>query len=391
MRRPFPPIQTISTGFVVAIVGFFSSFPVVLQGLDAMGATAAQQASGLMAAAVAMGLAAIALSLWSKQPISVAWSTPGVALLAASQVPEAGFAGAIGAFLLAGALTVIAGLWKPLNRLTNAIPVPLAQAMLAGVLLSLCIKPFQALAEIPMMALPIILTWFIVSLFNRVFAVPAAVMMSAFVVAANAGFDLPAPAQLIGKPVMTAPAFNVTDLLSIGLPLFIVTMATQNIPGLAVLRSYGYQPRSGPSVASVGVASVLSAVLGAPATCLAAITAAMCANEDSHPDPDQRYWSAICAGVFYCGLGLFAGVITGFAGLTPPLVLGTIAGVALLGVFANSTVAALEQPDYRQSAAITFLVTASGMAILGLSAAVWGLVIGGIVQVVSDRVKRRAG
>ncbi|WP_146346337.1 benzoate/H(+) symporter BenE family transporter [Phaeobacter marinintestinus] len=390
MSRTLPPLQTVSTGFVVAIVGFFSSFPVVLQGLDAMGATPAQQASGLMAASFAMGLSAIALSLWSKQPVSVAWSTPGAALLAASQIPEAGFAGAVGAFLLAGALTVIAGLWKPLNRLTNMIPVPLAQAMLAGVLLSLCIKPFQALAEIPMMALPIILTWFIVSLFSRVFAVPAAVLVSAFVVAANAGFDLPAPDQLIGRPVLTAPEFNIADLLSIGLPLFIVTMATQNIPGLAVLRSYGYQPRSGPSVASVGLASILSAPFGALATCLAAITAAMCANEESHPDPAQRYWSAASSGVFYCSIGLFSAVITGFAGLTPPLVLGTVAGVALLGVFANSTVAALEEADYRQSAAITFLVTASGVALLGLSAAVWGLVIGGIVQVISDRVKRKS-
>lgn len=388
MSRSFPPIQTISTGFVVAIVGFFSSFPVVLQGLAAMGASQAQQASGLMAAAISMGLAAIVLGLWFKQPLSVAWSTPGAALLAVSQAPELGFAGAVGAFLFAGVLTVIAGLWKPLTRLTNMIPVPLAQAMLAGVLMSLCIKPFQALGDIPMLALPIIVTWFIVSLFSRVFAVPAAVAMAAFVVSANAGFDLPSPGSIIQPPVWTMPKFELTNLLSIGLPLFIVTMATQNIPGLAVLRSYGYTPKSGPSIASVGAASMLSAPFGAPATCLAAITAAMCANEESYPDPQQRYWSAVSGGVFYCVLGLFAGVITGLAGLTPPLVLGTLAGVALLGVFANSTVAALENADYRQAAAITFLVTASGISIIGLSAAVWGLVIGGIVQIVSERVKR---
>ncbi len=383
-----PPAQTISTGFVVAMVGFFSSFPVVLQGLAAMGASPAQQASGLMAAALAMGLAAIVLSLWSRQPVSVAWSTPGVALLAVSQAPEAGFAGAIGAFLLAGALTVIAGLWKPLTRLINTIPVPLAQAMLAGVLLSLCLKPFQALAEAPMLSVPIILTWFLVGLVNRILAVPAAVLVTAIVVAAQAGFDLPAPDQIVAPLDWVAPRFHVTDLLSIGLPLFIVTMATQNIPGLAILRSYGYAPRAGGAVASVGAASLLSAPFGAPATCLAAITAAMCANDDSHPDPAQRYWSAICGGVFYCVLGLLAGAITAYAGLTPPLVLGTVAGVALLGVFANSTMAALQDPGYRQAAAITFLVTASGISIIGLGAAVWGLIIGGLAQWLSTRLSR---
>lgn len=389
MNRPLPPFQTVSTGFVVAMVGFFSSFPVLLQGVTAMGATATQQASGLMFAALAMGLAGIVLSLWTKQPVSVAWSTPGAALLAVSQAPEAGFAGAVGAFLLAGVLTVIAGLWKPLNRLTSAIPVPLAQAMLAGVLLSLCIKPFVALEQAPLLALPIILTWFIVGLFNRVMAVPASVLVAAIVVAANAGFDLPAPEQIVAKPVWVWPEFLASDLLSIGLPLFIVTMATQNIPGLAILRSFGFHPRSAEAVATVGAASILTAPLGSPATCLAAITSAMCANEDSHPDPKQRYWSAVFGGVFYCVLGLFAGAITAYAGLTPPLVLGTVAGVALLGVFANSCFAALEQPAYRQAAAITFLVTASGITIIGLGAAVWGLVIGGIVQIIANRMAAR--
>lgn len=381
-----PPIQTITTGFVVAIVGFFSSFPVVLQGLDAMGANDAQSASGLMAAAVAMGLAAIVLSLWTRQPVSVAWSTPGVALLAVSQTPEAGFQAAVGAFLFAGFLTVIAGLWKPLTRLANAIPVPLAQAMLAGVLLALCLQPFQALQETPALALPIILTWFIVGLFNRIYAVPAAVLAAAAIVmiapepSANATTDM--------AVTLVTPVLSIPDLLSIGLPLFIVTMATQNIPGLAILRSYGYTPRAGGSVATVGVFSMMSAPFGAPATCLAAITAAMCANDESHPDPAQRYWSAVFGGVFYIALGLMAGLITSFAGMAPAHVLGTVAGVALLGVFANSSFAALEQPAYRQSAAVTFLVTASGITLIGLSAAVWGLVLGGIVQLANDRFAR---
>ncbi|MEX0365386.1 MAG: benzoate/H(+) symporter BenE family transporter [Ruegeria sp.] len=385
-----PPAQTVSTGLVVAIVGFFSSFPIVLQGLAGVGADGAQSASGLMFASLAMGVAGIGLSLWKKQPISVAWSTPGVALLAVSQAPEGGFAGAVAGFLMAGVLTVIAGYWRPLSRLIAAIPPPLAQAMLAGVLLSLCIQPFQAMAEIPALALPIILTWFVVGLVNRLFAVPTAVLVAALMVAIHAGFDVPAPERIIAAPLWIAPVFSVEAFTNIALPLFIVTMATQNIPGLAVLRSYGYQPEPAPLVASVGVASAVSAPFGSPATCLAAITAAMCANDDSHPEPARRYWSAAMAGLFYCCLGVFAGVITSFAALAPALLLGTVAGIALMGVFASATLSALEDASYRQSAAITFLVTASGISIFGLSAAVWGLVIGGIVQIVADRVPTKA-
>lgn len=385
-----PPAQTVSTGLVVAIVGFFSSFPIVLQGLAGVGADAAQSASGLMAASIAMGLAGIGLSLWKKQPISVAWSTPGVALLAISQAPEGGFAGAVAGFVMAGILTIIAGYWRPLSRLIAAIPAPIAQAMLAGVLLSLCVQPFEALAEAPALALPIILTWFVIGLFNRLFAVPAAVLVAAFIVALNADFVIPAPDQIVARPLWITPVFSIEALTNIALPLFIVTMATQNIPGIAVMRSFGYQPEAAPLISSVGAASVVSGPLGAPATCLAAITAAMCANEDSHSDPKQRYWSAVMAGVFYCGLGVFAGAITSFAALAPTMVLGTVAGIALLGVFANASLATLEEADYRQAAAITFLVTASGITMVGLSAAVWGLLIGGAVQMATNWMNKRS-
>lgn len=380
-----PPGQTISTGFVVAIVGFFSSFPIVLQGLDAMGANDAQAASGLMAAALSMGLAGILLSLWTKQPVSVAWSTPGVALLAVSATPPGGFEGAVGAFLIAGVLTLVAGLYRPLGRLAAAIPAPLAQAMLSGVLLSICIVPFQAAAETPWTALPILLTWFITGRINRLIAVPAAVLMAGFIVLYSADFAVPLPATPFTQLIITKPVFSLEAALGIAVPLFIVTMATQNIPGIAVMKSYGYTPEPGPLLSTVGGASMISSLIGAPATCLAAITAAMCSNPDSHPDPAQRYWSAALAGFFYCLLGIFAALITAFAAAAPPLVLGTLAGIALLGVFANGAQAALVDPEYREAAAITFLVTASGITVYGLGAAVWGLVAGGIVQLAKRR------
>ncbi|WP_254444931.1 benzoate/H(+) symporter BenE family transporter [Ruegeria arenilitoris] len=387
MSRPFPPMQTVSTGLVVAVVGFFSSFPIVLQGLDAMGASGPQAASGLMMAALAMGLAAIVLSLWYRQPISVAWSTPGAALLAVSAAPAAGFSGAIGAFLFAGALTVLAGMWRPLGRLAAAIPTSLAQAMLGGVLLPLCIVPFQAAVEIPWQALPVILTWFIAGRLHRLLAVPAAVLAAALVVVLFSESPSVRPDQLLAAPVWTTPTFSVASMIGIGVPLFVVTMATQNIPGIAVMRSFGYAPVAGRLFSAVGGASILSAPFGAPATCLAAITAAMCSNEDSHPDRDQRYWSAVMAGVFYCLFGVFAVAITGFAAHADPMLMGTLTGVALIGVMANATFAALEVPAEREAAILTFAITASGITVFGLGAAVWGLLAGGIAYGVTTRLR----
>ncbi|WP_254430690.1 benzoate/H(+) symporter BenE family transporter [Ruegeria arenilitoris] len=387
MSRPFPPMQTVSTGLVVAVVGFFSSFPIVLQGLDAMGASGPQAASGLMMAALAMGLAAIVLSLWYRQPISVAWSTPGAALLAVSAAPAAGFSGAIGAFLFAGALTVLAGMWRPLGRLAAAIPTSLAQAMLGGVLLPLCIVPFQAAVEIPWQALPVILTWYIAGRVHRLLAVPAAVLAAALVVVLFSDGPSVRPDQLLAAPVWTTPTFSVASMIGIGVPLFVVTMATQNIPGIAVMRSFGYAPVAGRLFSAVGGASILSAPFGAPATCLAAITAAMCSNEDSHPDRDQRYWSAVMAGVFYCLFGVFAVAITGFAAHADPMLMGTLTGVALIGVMANATFAALEVPAEREAAILTFAITASGITVFGLGAAVWGLLAGGVAYGVTTRLR----
>ncbi|WP_254438903.1 benzoate/H(+) symporter BenE family transporter [Ruegeria arenilitoris] len=387
MSRPFPPMQTVSTGLVVAVVGFFSSFPIVLQGLDAMGASGPQAASGLMMAALAMGLAAIALSLWYRQPISVAWSTPGAALLAVSAAPAAGFSGAIGAFLFAGALTVLAGMWRPLGRLAAAIPTSLAQAMLGGVLLPLCIVPFQAAVEIPWQALPVILTWFIAGRVHRLLAVPAAVLAAALVVVLFSDGPSVRPDHLLAAPVWITPTFSVASMIGIGVPLFVVTMATQNIPGIAVMRSFGYAPVAGRLFSAVGGASILSAPFGAPATCLAAITAAMCSNEDSHPNRDQRYWSAVMAGVFYCLFGVFAMAITGFAAHADPMLMGTLTGVALIGVMANATFAALEVPAEREAAILTFAITASGITVFGLGAAVWGLLAGGIAYWVTTRLR----
>lgn len=364
-------------GFVVAVVGFFSSFPIVIEALRAMSATEAEAASGLMAAALSMGLTGLLISLWSRQPSSVAWSTPGAAFLAVSIAPAGGLPEAIGAFILAGVLTVVSGLLKPLRNAAAAIPLPLAHAMLAGVLITICIRPFTALADAPYTAVPILLTWFIVGRFSRLFAVPAAVLMALGLTLVPAGFQIPLPNRLLTGAALITPTFSLAGALSLALPLWIITMATQNIPGMAVLRGEGYPAKAGPFLTATGVASVLSAPFGAPQTCLAAITSSLCAGPDSHPDPAQRYWSAVFAGLFYCAFGLFAGLILAVAAAAPDKAIEVLAGIALLGVFANSASIALADPDARESAALTFLITASGVTLWGLSGAVWGLLIGG--------------
>ena len=380
-----PAKSCIATGFVVAIVGFFSSFPIVLQGLAAMGADAGQSASGLMMAALSMGITAIVLSLWFRNPISVAWSTPGAALLAVSVAPQGGFSEAIGAFVVAAVLCIIAGLWRPIARFAAAIPAALAQAMLAGVLLPICLVPFRALPEIPQFIIPIFVVWIVAGQINKLAAVPAAVLVTALLTWQAGGLPDMAVTGVWTMPILTMPSFSVASAISIGVPLFIVGMATQNIPGIAIIRSYKYDPPPGPLFTTVGAASLITAPFGAFSTCLAAITTAMCADPDAHPDRDQRYWSAIMAGVFYCIFGLFAGVLTAFAALAPPMVIASLAGLALVNVLSGSTQAALSDPKDREAAIVTLLITASGVSIYDIGAPVWGLLIGGGVYLLRRR------
>lgn len=382
MFRDFS-LQSLFMGLLTAFVGFASSFAVVLHGLTGVGATEAQAASGLMALSVSMGVCAIVLSLTTRLPVSIAWSTPGAALLASSGAVAGGFNTAVGGFLICGALIVIAGLWKPLGRAVAAIPAALANAMLAGVLIGLCFAPVKAIAFNPLFGLPIVAAWVIVGSINRLFAVPAALL--AFVLVLAFGVEMPADAMarlsatLVPHIEWVTPAFTVAGLISIALPLFIVTMASQNIPGIAVLKVNGYEPQPGPLFATTGVFSILSAPFGGHAVNLAAITAAMCAGEDAHRDPARRYWSAIVAGAGYIVFGLLAATVTAFVSLAPQILIQAVAGLALISAFAGSAMAAFKETDGREAAAVTFLVTASGVSFAGVSGAFWGLLAGGLM------------
>ncbi len=366
-------MQAVSAGLLAGFVGFASSFAVVLQGLVAVGASPAQAASGLMALSVAMGLAGILLSLRLRLPVSVAWSTPGAALLAATAAPAGGFAEAVGAFLACGVLLTVAGLWKPLGRAVAAIPAPLANAMLAGILFTLCLAPVRAVAEQPAAGLAIVLAWAVMARINRLLAVPAAVLVAVAVIATTAPLPV---AGWMPRPEFVLPSFSVAALSGIALPLFIVTMASQNIPGLAVLSANGYRPEAGPLFTTTGLFSLAGAPFGGHAVNLAAITAALCAGEGAGPDPARRWVAAVVAGATYVVFGLLAGAVTAFVAAAPPVLIQAVAGLALLGPFGGAMLGAVHAPQGREAALVCFVVTASGIAFLGIGGAFWGLLAG---------------
>jgi benzoate membrane transport protein len=377
MSAAHPSFQSFSAGLLAAIVGFASSFAIVIQGLNATGASPAEATSGLMALSISMGLCAVVASLWTKIPVSIAWSTPGAALLASAGAVEGGFAAAVGAFLVCAVLIILAGLIRPFGRAVAAIPSPLANAMLAGVLFGLCLAPVRAVSEMPVYALAVILTWAVAVRFARLYAVPLAMFVTfgiAFLTGGSLGLG---ETPLISQPLVILPVFTFEALVSIALPLFIVTMASQNIPGIAVLRAFGYQPNSSSLFTLSGVFSLVSAPFGGHAVNLAAITAAMCAGEDAHKDPAARYWAAVFAGVIYILFGLFAGLVMAFVAATPGILIEAVAGLALLGALAFSIGEATKEAETRDSAIITFAITASGVSFFGVSGAFWGLLAGG--------------
>lgn len=384
-----PSGQAVSAGLLAAFVGFASSFAVVVKGLTAVGASPAEAASGLMALSIAMGLSGMILSWRFRMPISVAWSTPGAALLASSGAVPGGFPAAVGAFLLVGALIVVAGLWKPLGRAVSAIPAPLANAMLAGVLLGLCLAPVKAVKADPVLGLAIVLTWAVVARIRRVLAVPAAVVVAVVLIAATTEIPPGVAAGLVPHPVLVMPSLSPSAVVGLAVPLFIVTMASQNIPGMAVLNVNGFRPDLGPLLRGTGIFTLLAAPFGGHAVNLAAITAALCAGPDAHPEPGRRWWAAMTCGAAYVVIGLVSGAATAFIAASPPILIEAVAGLALLGAFGAAVAGAVAVPEEREAAVITFVVTASGIAFLGVSGAFWGLLAGGAVMALT-RFRTRA-
>ncbi|GAB3136054.1 benzoate/H(+) symporter BenE family transporter [Tsukamurella serpentis] len=372
----------IGAGVVTALVGYTSAFAVVLAGLRAMGASPGQAASGLLAVTVTMGAASALLSWRYRMPIISAWSTPGAALLATTGAVAGGWPAAVGAFAVCGVLFVLTGLWPALARWVQRIPTPIAQAMLAGVLLPLCIAPVTALAKHPGAVAPVLLVWLVLLKLRPRWAVPAAFVVALLVIVVALIRDdaVPALAALAPQLEWTTPSFTFQALTGVVLPLYIVTMASQNIPGAAVMGSYGYSVPWRPALAVTGVGSVLGAPFGGHAINLAAISAALSAGPDAGPDTSRRWIAGVSSGAVNLVLGVFSTGLTAVVLAAPDGVIQAVAGVALVGAFAAACAGAMADEPSRVPAAVTFVVAASGTAVAGIGAAFWALVVGIVVH-----------
>ncbi|SEQ58238.1 benzoate membrane transport protein [Devosia sp. YR412] len=373
-RREY--LQPIMAGALAAVVGYASTFTLVLAALTAAGASPQQAGSGLMTVCIAIGILNIVVSARLKVPVSFAWSTPGVAFLLTVGEPVGGFPAVAGAFIVAAGLIVLTGLIKPLARLIAAIPASIANAMLAGMLLTLCLAPITAVAEMPALALPILLAWVIGMRFARRYAVPIAVVVTGIMLASSTHLE---PGALDGSwpvfvPVM--PVFTLDAIIRIGLPLYIVTMASQNLPGLAVMRANGFGLQPAPLFIMTGIASAVTAFFGGHTSNLAAITAAICAGPEAHPDQDKRWPAPVSAGVVYLLIAPGASLAAAFIAASPPLLIQAVAGLALLSSLAAALSSALAAEETRLPAVLTFVTTASGITIIGVGAPFWGLVAG---------------
>lgn len=386
MPSPQPAQRTllpeVGAGLVTTLVGFTASFAVVLTGLAAVGASPGQAASGLGALCLAVGLGTLGLSIASRRPLTLAWSTPGAALLGGSAALPGGFGDAVGAFLLCAAAIVATGLWPRLGELVTRIPASLAQAMLAGVLLPLCLAPVTAAAANPAWVLPTVLIWVLGLRWWPRWAVPvafaaalASVGVAFLMGVAHVDGDALAPSLEWVAPSLSWPA-----VVGIALPLYIVTMASQNVPGVAVMASFGYPVPWRASLLVTGVGSAAAALAGGHAINLAAISAALAAGEESGVPRERRWRSAAFAGALYVALAAGAAALAGIALAAPGGLLAAVAGLALIATLGSAVQGAWEDASSRLAVVATFLVAASGVSIAGIGAAFWALVVGLVLR-----------
>ncbi|MBD0337178.1 MAG: benzoate/H(+) symporter BenE family transporter [Cyanobacteria bacterium Co-bin13] len=376
--------SAIIAGFVTVLVGFTSSAVIVFQAAQALNATPEEIGSWMLALGVGMALTSITLSLRYRVPVVTAWSTPGAAMLitSAAGVP---MAEAIGAFLISAVLITICGFTGWFERAISRIPLSLASGLLAGVLLRFGLDVFVAMKTQFGLTFAMFCAYLIARRLSPRYAVIAALSVGLLIAGTQGLLRFETISLQLAQPVLTLPRFSVGALVGIALPLFVVTMASQNVPGVAVIRASGYSVPISPIIGWTGVATLLLAPFGGFAINLAAITAAICMGREAHEDPTRRYVAAVAAGGFYLLVGLFGATVGAvFAAFPQELVLA-IAGLALLGTIGNGLATALSQEKEREPALITFLVTASGLALWGIGSAFWGLVAGGVAMAVLRR------
>ncbi len=383
-ERHWPSL--ISSATAAVIVGFASTILVVIEGARAVGANPAQQASVAAILCFAMAAASFILAFRARMPIMVAWSTPGAVLLATSAAGIT-FPQAIGAFVLAGALTVLTALITPLSRAIERMPASIAAAMLAGVLLRYVLGVPTAALGSPALVMPLILAFFALRFVVPMYAVPVIVALGLLIAGLTGAFDQ--GVTLAVTPLtFDWPEWNPQVLISLGIPLYLVTMASQNLPGFAVLRANGYAPPVSACLLVTGIGSILSAPFGSHAINLAAITASLVAGPDAHPDPAQRWKMIYPYTVLYVVFGLAAGTFVSMLGALPKELVTAIAGLALFSPLMGGISAMMKEPREIEAALVTFLTTASGITLFGIGAAFWGL-LAGLILWGAQRYARR--
>lgn len=374
MIRFFNPSH-LSAGFIAVLVGYTSSAVIVFQAASAMGAGPAQISSWLWALGIGMAVTSIGLSLYYRAPVLTAWSTPGAALLVTALVGVPA-SEAVGAFLFSSLLITLCGVFGWFDVIMRRVPRALAGAMLAGVLLRFGMALFTSMQAQTVLVASMLLAYLGLRRFIPRYAIALTLLVGLLLAGLQGSIHFETVSLEFARPIFTAPSFSLTAMIGIGLPLFIVTMASQNIPGIAVLRANGYTTPASPVIAVTGITGLVLAPFGGFAFNLAAITAAICMSPDADPRPERRYMAAVWAGLFYLLTGVLGATVAALFAAFPHELVAAIAGLALIGTIATSLAGALAVEHERDAALITFLVTASGMSLFGIGSAFWGLVIG---------------
>jgi benzoate membrane transport protein len=383
--------SAVVAGFITVLVGFTSSVAVIFQATHNLSATPAQAASWLLALGIGMAVTSISLSFSLRQPILIAWSTPGAAVIAtAAATGNLSMAEAVGAFVVSAALIAASGFSGAFEQMMKRIPLPLASALLAGVLSRFALDAFAATPKNPLLLLPMFAAYVLGRSFWPRWNVPVLLLLG-IGIAGMQGLlrDCLVPLA-ITKPVWVSPEFRLSALAGVALPLFMVTMASQNLPGVSVLRVSGYDAPVSKIIGWSGVANLLVAPFGGFALNLGAITAAFCTGSDAHPDPARRYWAAAVAGAIYGVIGIFGATLAGLFAAFPRELVLAVAGLALLGTIGSGITAAVSDERYRESSVVAFFVVLSGVSLAGIGSAFWGIVAGVLVLAVQKFARSRS-
>ncbi|GHA89149.1 benzoate/H(+) symporter BenE family transporter [Modicisalibacter luteus] len=367
--------SSVVSGFVAVLVGYTSSAAIIFQAAEAAGASQAQISSWLWALGIGTGLTTLGFSLRYRMPLLTAWSTPGAALLATS-LPGIPMSEAIGAFLFSALLITLCGVTGLFERIMHRIPQAIASAMLAGVLLRFGLDIFIAMESRWLLPLSMFITYLLAKRLRPRYAIVCVLAVGIAVAMMQGLLDIESIEPALAVPIFTMPSFSLSTLIGVGIPLFVVTMASQNLPGIAVIRASGYSPPLSPLIGWTGAVTLALAPFGGFAFNLAAITAAICMGPEAHDQPARRYTAAVSAGVFYLLTGLLGATVTALFTAFPRELIMAIAGLALLATIGSGLATAVREETHREAALITFLVTASGIGMLGIGSAFWGLLAG---------------